>query len=204
MKRLSSGFTLIEVLVAMAITAFVALLSYNGLSAAINAAEAHQQQADDLANIQLPITVLERDIRHAVGRPIKDEYGDDIAALSGGELEDYQLILTRSGWQNPRGLPRGELQRVRYQLEGETLWRESWSVLDRVSEEESQRRTKLLEQVEVFSLRFLQRDTSSDSALGGEWQDSWDDPTALPIAIEINLELTDFGRVTRVFSLPQP
>jgi general secretion pathway protein J len=130
-----AGFTLIEVLLAMGITTFVALLAYSGLSASITAAESQQLQAQQIVDIQLPLTVLERDIRNAVARPIRDEYDDRVEALMGGAFNDYLLVLTRRGWDNPRELSRGELQRVRYQLLDDVLWRESWSVLDRVSEE---------------------------------------------------------------------
>ena len=40
-----AGFTLIEVLLAMGITTFVALLAYSGLNASITAAESQQLQA---------------------------------------------------------------------------------------------------------------------------------------------------------------
>lgn len=202
--RSALGFTLVEVMLAIAITAFVALLAYNGLSAAITAGERHQQQTQRLAAIQLPLTVMERDIRHAVSRPIRDEYSETRAAFSGGALNDYLLILTRRGWDNPRGLPRGELQRVRYVLENEELWRESWSVLDRMNEEDSQQRTLLLEQVLNVELAFLDTQSSGASAspLGGEWVDDWEVEDRLPRAVEIRLEIEGFGEIKRVFSIP--
>jgi len=93
-----AGFTLIEVLLAMGITTFVALLAYSGLSASITAAESQQLQAQQIVDIQLPLTVLERDIRNAVARPIRDEYDDRVEALVGGAFNDYLLVLTRRGW----------------------------------------------------------------------------------------------------------
>ncbi len=204
LRKASHGFTLIEVMLAISITAFVALLAYNGLSVSITAAEQHQQQAQRLADIQLPLTVLERDIRHAVKRSINDEYDETMAAISGGELNDSLLILTRRGWDNPRGLRRGELQRVRYVLENEELWRESWSVLDRMSEEGGQQRTLLIKQVLNVELAFLdtQSTGASSSPLGGEWIEQWDVKDRLPAAVDIKLEIEGFGEVRRVFSIP--
>ena len=152
-----AGFTLIEVLLAMGITTFVALLAYSGLSASITAAESQQLQAQQIVDIQLPLTVLERDIRNAVARPIRDEYDDRVEALVGGAFNDYLLVLTRRGWDNPRELSRGELQRVRYQLLDDVLWRESWSVLDRVSEEAGRQRTRLLQGVRAIEITSLTR-----------------------------------------------
>lgn len=201
----SRGFTLIEVLLAMAITAFVGVLAYSGLSTAITAADEHEQHANQIAAIQLPLTVIERDIRHAVSRAITDEYDEREAPMSGGELNDYPLILTRSGWDNPRELPRSQLQRVRYVFENNQLWRESWAILDRVSETDSQQRTLLLEDINEFQLAFLNAGSTnaSQSPLGGEWQDEWDNPDDLPLAIEIRLDIENFGEVKRVFSIPR-
>jgi len=202
-KRLA-GFTLIEVLLAMGITTFVALLAYSGLSASITAAESQQLQAQQIVDIQLPLTVLERDIRNAVARPIRDEYDDRVEALVGGAFNDYLLVLTRRGWDNPRELSRGELQRVRYQLLDDVLWRESWSVLDRVSEEAGQQRTRLLQGVSDIEIAFLDSASSgaSRSPLGGEWLDEWDMPQRLPAAIKIQFEVEGFGEVARVISIP--
>ena len=202
-KRLA-GFTLIEVLLAMGITTFVALLAYSGLSASITAAESQQLQAQQIVDIQLPLTVLERDIRNAVARPIRDEYDDRVEALVGGAFNDYLLVLTRRGWDNPRELSRGELQRVRYQLLDDVLWRESWSVLDRVSEEAGQQRTRLLQGVRDIEIAFLDSASSgaSRSPLGGEWLDEWDIPQRLPAAIKIQFEVEGFGEVARVISIP--
>jgi general secretion pathway protein J len=191
-------------MLAMVITAFIALLAYNGLSVSITAAERHEKIARRLAEIQLPLTIIERDIRHAVNRAIRDSYDDTLAAMSGGALNDYLLILTRSGWDNPRGLTRGGLQRVRYRLEDEKLWRESWSVLDRVNEEQGQQKTMLMSGVLSVELAFLDPQSAGarSSPIGGEWKEEWDVKDRLPIAVEILFELEGFGEVKRVYSIP--
>ncbi|MCR8923242.1 type II secretion system minor pseudopilin GspJ [Dasania sp. GY-MA-18] len=194
------GFTLIEVVLAIAITAFVAALGYSAISTAINTAEQHEQKAQELSDVQLALSVLERDIRNAVARPIIDEYGHEQAALSGGELAEYALQLTRRGWANPSEVRRGELQRVRYEYSDNTLWREHWLVLDRVDEDSSKQRVKLISGVELFELRFLKPDATTNNELGGEWQPNWDEQ-AMPAAVEINFELTRFGLVRRVFEI---
>ena len=199
-----NGFTLIEVLLAMVITSMIALLAYTGLSTAMTAAEGHEGQAQQIAAIQLPLTVIERDIRHAVSRPIRDEYDEEEAAFVGQNFNDYPLILTRSAWDNPRELARSDLQRVRYLLQNDELWRESWSVLDRLSETDGQQRTLLLKGVENLQLAFLKADpsTTRPSGIGGEWVDDWEEKEALPRAVEIKIELANFGELRRVYSIP--
>ena len=198
------GFTLIEVMLAMVITTFIATLAYSGLSTAITAAERHELQAQQIAAIQLPLTIIERDIRHIVNRGIVDEYGDEIAALAGGSFDDYPLLLTRMGWSNPRQLARGELQRVRYRLEDNQLWRESWPVLDRLNLEAGQQDSKLLAGVLRFELAFLDPTASGagQSLLGGQWSEQWQAKDRLPLALELLLEIEGFGEVRRVFAIP--
>lgn len=202
----SAGFTLIEVMLAMLITAFVAMLAYSALSTSIIAAEVHEEQAQQIADIQLPLTILERDIRNAIARPINNEYDEVEGALIGGALNDSPLMLTRRGWHNPRELPRGELQRVRYVLEDDELWRESWSVLDRKSEYQGRQRSLILTGVINLELAFLNAGSvnASSSPLGGEWVQNWDDVESLPLAVDIKFELENFGEVRRVISIVQP
>ena len=198
----SRGFTVIELVLAMAISAFVAILAINGINTAITAAERHGEQAQMIADIQLPLTVMERDIRYALNRSIRDEYGNLVMPMEGGGDNEYLLRLTRSGWDNPRGLRRGEIQRVRYLLEDETLWRESWSVLDRVAEEDGQRRTELMTGVVNFEIAFCddQAAAASTIPIGCEWVGDWGQPR-LPRAVEIKFEREGFGEVRRVYSL---
>lgn len=202
----SAGFTLIEVMLAMLITAFVAMLAYSALSTSIIAVEVQEEQAQQIADIQLPLTILERDIRNATARPINNEYDEVEGALIGGALNDSPLMLTRRGWHNPRELPRGELQRVRYVLEDDELWRESWSVLDRKSEYQGRQRSLILTGVINLELAFLNAGSvnASSSPLGGEWVQNWDDVESLPLAVDIKFELENFGEVRRVISIVQP
>ncbi|MGK0442201.1 MAG: general secretion pathway protein J [Pseudohongiellaceae bacterium] len=200
-KHPQAGFTLLEVILAMAITAIIALLGYNALSVAINTAEQHELKAAQLGEVQLALTVLERDCRNAVNRPITDEYGLEQKALLGGELAEYPLQLSRRGWDNPTEIRRGEIQRVRYEVIDNAIWREHWLVLDRQDEESSKQRVKLIDNVDRFELFFLKKLGSGGSAGNdAEWKKDWDQPY-LPLAIKIEIELTDFGVVRRVFEI---
>src|SRR5690606_38976471 len=95
-------FTLIELLLAMAVTALLAVLAYNGLSTALNSAERHRQVMQQLASLQTVLLWLERDLIQARWRPVDNAWGEEQPALAGGELQDFVLRLTRDGWDNPR------------------------------------------------------------------------------------------------------
>jgi general secretion pathway protein J len=200
------GFTLLELLVALAVFAIMATAAYSGLRSVLFTRAAVEEENRRLAAVQLAVFRLEQDIEQALPRGIRDEYGEPQPALRGGELLSDALVLTRAGWDNPLGQPRANLQRVAYRLREGRLWRLYWIVLDRGGAMEP-RETLLLDQVSEFRVRFLDQ---SDA-----WQNDWPppansvaddslppDPNALPRAVEITLTLEDWGAITRLLPLP--
>jgi general secretion pathway protein J len=208
-----SGFTLVEVLIAMAITAFVSVLSYQTLSTALAGIESARTESERLHEINRAFTVLSRDVRQMTNRPVRDEFGQMASAVSGGELARDPLRLTRSGWHNSTGAPRSTLQRVAYRLEEDKLLRLSYSVLDRTTAIEPTE-TVLIDGVEVFELRFL----PSVNALEVDrnqvidrrfWQENWvadvgftDKIIDPPAAIEVRVILSDWGELERLYVMP--
>lgn len=202
------GFTLIEVLLAMAITALVAVMAYAGLSAAINAASRHGEMVQRLGEIQTALSWIVRDLRQSVDRPITDARGDIRPAIIGGNDDNEELLeLTHSGWDNPRGQRRSALQRVHYRLDADgNLWRDNWLVLDRLDDEDHLQQIKLLSGVKSFKLQFLDGKSANakQEALGGEWIEQWPATKGdklLPLAVQFDLELEGFGIVHRVVGL---
>lgn len=208
------GFTLIEVLIALSITAFVAAVAYTSLSSAIAGVEVVRESAARSGDMNRAWMIISRDLRQFVDRPVRDEFGETEPALVGGPAARYLLSFTRSGWHNPNGLPRSHLQRVSYLVEEEALWRESWPVLDRAPDTPVQR-VKLLEGVENLEVAFLPSleevrlgpDRTSLDTRG--WSEHWVrdtvEPGAIlppPVALEITLELTDLGELRRIYALP--
>ncbi|MCH1601633.1 MAG: type II secretion system minor pseudopilin GspJ [Luminiphilus sp.] len=208
-----SGFTLVEVLIAMAITAFVSVLSYQTLSTALAGIESARTESERLHEINRAFTVLSRDVRQMTNRPVRDEFGQMASAVSGGELARDPLRLTRSGWHNSTGAPRSTLQRVAYRLEEDKLLRLSYPVLDRTTAIEPTE-TVLIDGVEVFELRFL----PSVNALEVDrnqvidrrfWQENWvadvgftDKIIDPPAAIEVRMILSDWGELERLYVMP--
>ena len=208
-----SGFTLVEVLMAMAITVFVSVLSYQTLSTALAGIESARIESERLHEINRAFTVLSRDVRQMTNRPVRDEFGQMASAVSGGELARDPLRLTRSGWHNSTGAPRSTLQRVAYRLEEDKLLRLSYPVLDRTTAIEPTE-TVLIDGVEVFELRFL----PSVNALEVDrnqvidrrfWQENWvadvgftDKIIDPPAAIEVRVILSDWGELERLYVMP--
>src|SRR4249919_3461842 len=83
------GFSLIELLVALAVFATMAALAYGGLdSVARTRAELGRQQ-DSFRDLMRGIGLIERDLHQAIARPVRGNYGEALPALIGssGHIE---------------------------------------------------------------------------------------------------------------------
>jgi general secretion pathway protein J len=78
-----AGFTLVEVLIAMAITALISVVAYTGLSSALSGAESLRGASERAYDINQTWALLSRDLRQVVNRPIVDEFGQVVPALLG-------------------------------------------------------------------------------------------------------------------------
>jgi general secretion pathway protein J len=196
------GFTLLELLVALAIFGLLAAMSYGGLQAVLEQQSYTEQAADRLSALQKMYLIMQRDIEQIVPRTVRDEYGDTQQPLVGGDA----LQLTRGGWRNPAGRQRSTLQRVGYAYDDEQLVRYTWSVLDRAQDSEPLQQP-LIEDVENMQLRYLDGND--------EWQEQWPDAVAdidadpadtlpaLPKAVEVTIEHNTFGTLVWLFQLPR-
>ena len=193
-----SGFTLIEVVVALGVFAIVGTMAFSGLNAILKWQSNIEARSNQIKAIQLTLKYLERDINRAISRSVRDQYGDTQPAFS----SDGEKIMsfTYSGWRNPAGLLRSNLQRVAYELNEQELKRYSWNRLDGAINEDA-RDVILLDEVEDFKLEFLNQASS--------WVERWpplnSDPTAvaLPRAVSVSFNVEPLGEITRILTVPQ-
>ena len=218
-QRISvQGFTLLELLISLVIFSLIAAMAYGALNNILIARSQTEAKVQKLYQLQMALTLMERDVEQAVDRPARDGYGDEKPALVGNEYGDYLLEFTRTGWLNPLNSPRSHLLRIAYTLKEEKLIRTLWYVLDRAQDSEHYD-TVILEGVKSLEIRYL--DAS------GEWQRSWPPqnlsgtiqppaqqqgqpqgvtPAAQkppqPGGIVVELETKGFGKVERWFHVP--
>ncbi len=216
-RTLSRGFTLVELLLAMSISVIVAVIAYAGIATAIDASGAMQSQVQQLNDMQRTFDIMTEDLIQVRSRAITNGFGSNEPALHGGAFGNVLLETTRGGLANPLALPRSELQRVRYVLEDNKLWRQTWPVLDRTDENAPPQSALLLEGVEDVSFVFLAATAGGSAspdlyALGsnsGYWENDWnsmqialDEVAPLPVAIKVLMTIESFGAVEKVFELP--
>ena len=195
------GFTLLEVLVAIAIFAFVGVMALSGYTQLQKQSEYQQTRLERVREVQRAVQTIAQDLTQIEPRAIREPIGDQhVPALLAGESVEYKLEFTRAGWTNTAGLPRPTLQRVAYRLDQDGLWRDHWRVLDRTQASEPVR-VRLLSNVRAVTFRFL--------SPSREWIDRWPQPggnpaeqeRARPAAVEVTLELEDWGLIKRVIEV---
>ncbi len=210
------GFTLVELLVAILITAIMFAIGYGAVDQALRGRVEVKEQSQRLLAVQRAVRLLETDLELLQPRPVRNAIGDNYQAalvarngtgVSGGGIDAGNslqiqaaalLTLTRTGWSNPTAVPRSELQRVSYLIEDGKLVRYHLSVLDAAGALPMTRR-ELVDQVESLSFRYMDA--------GHGWHDEWQTNASgtnvrlmrvRPVAVEFTLKLKDWGTLVRI------
>jgi general secretion pathway protein J len=215
--------------VALFITAIIFAVGYGGIDQALRNHEQLKEHQARLSEVQNAVRVMVQDFSELAARPIRDQLGqswlasittqtggasssggasaaaaapdaddDDDAEPSGDDGNPDLVAFTRGGWANPAGVQRPTLERVSYRFADGTVRRMHWMVLDGTESSLPVRRD-LLTHVKSIAFRFM-----NDQR---EWVTQWpalgsNSLRARPFAIEITLELEDWGHIVRVIEVP--
>lgn len=210
----AKGFTLIELVVALAIFAVMATLMYSFLDGVLKAKEGQTRAGDELARLQKALILMQRDVEQAIDRPVRDTFGDSQAPVIVSNGQGFEL--TRLGWSMPpfTRSQRSEVQRVRYEYTDNEIVRTHWVTPD-ITGDESDRNpvvTPIMTDIETFEVRVAQVNPDSGEV---SWQTDWPsqqaqgfDPQGNPIAgpalpsmLEMSIEHKRFGALRRVFRI---
>ncbi|WP_339767699.1 type II secretion system minor pseudopilin GspJ [uncultured Paraglaciecola sp.] len=196
------GFTLLEILIAMAIFTLIGIASTGVLTSVIDSDKLSNERFGKLQTLQRAMLTLERDVLQAVERPVRVEGEASERVMYGGdgvlESDHDGLAFVHGGWYNPQlRLPRSTLQGVGYRVQERQLQRLYGNYVDNVIGYEPKVKV-LLENIDDFKVYFIsaQEDEEGDSA----WQEDYSD-TVLPKAVAIEFTSQDFGFIRREFLL---
>ncbi|MBT1446086.1 type II secretion system minor pseudopilin GspJ [Shewanella sp. JM162201] len=192
------GFTLIEMLLAIAIFALLGLAANTVLGTVLKNDEVTKDFSNRLRYLQQGFGAIERDLGQMVARtPRLLEGGRGTTVLQTGadilDSESEALVFYRIGWLNPDGkLPRGSVQSVAYVVQEGKL--ERWYYPYPEPEFGAEPiKDVLFDKVLAVEYAFY---------VGDKWEKKIE-ATALPSAIAMEIELEGFGKIQRKFLLPK-
>jgi general secretion pathway protein J len=213
MRRTSftRGFTIIEVMIAIFISAIMFAIGYGAINQALADREVLNASQQRVTDIQRGMRVVAQDFAQIVMRPARDTQGAGrlMPAVLATGSDDRLITFTRAGWSNPAGIQRPAEQRVQYRFVEGSLVREHWLAVDPALNAEPRQRI-LLTKITSVEVRFLD---PSSRGWGTEWPvaapsgpvSSLNVSQALgtrPLAIELTIVFEDWGRVQRIFEIP--
>ncbi len=186
------GFTLLELLIASAIAALLAVMSYVAVDQVIHLKEDVDARTRQETAIQRALWKLSTDLYQMAPRPVRDEYGQWRPALQWDGLAlRFTRLVTGPVPEGASGV-----MRVVYRLEDGQLVRRSWSHADRLPDTPAQRLI-LLKGVRDWTVQLVDRNRMPQLDWPPLTPQGMLDLTALPRAVAIKLTLTDGREITR-------
>ncbi|MFA0357264.1 type II secretion system minor pseudopilin GspJ [Vibrio breoganii] len=191
----AKGFTLIEVLVAIAVFASLSMAAYQVVFQTQLSNQQSQEKLGRLQQLQATLVYLDSDFRQIAIRRFRNdgqEAGESLIYWQDNLLDSDEkgVLFTRLGWINPQQqFPRGEVTKVGYRIRDHKLERVWWRYPDTPVGQQGIV-TPLLDKVEEFDIRFYN---------GESWLEGWEDNGSLPKAVAVHLTLEDYGKLERIY-----
>lgn len=190
-----SGFTLLEILIALIIFAIIGVVAAMSLHDMLNAHKKIDMQENRLSQLAITMVMMRRDIAEIINRPVFDVLGHRQAAVTTNQLQGG-LVFTRTGIVNPLQLSqRSTMQRVGYVLQDNKLYRFTWPRLDMPPRGRPMKK-QLLAGVSTLQWQFV--------SLAGKTANVWPIGaiSTLPKAILMVMRVKGFGVIQGVFPVP--
>lgn len=194
------AFTLIEVLIALVVFAILATITSSAMYYAFTTRTRVTEQAERLMDLQLAISLIERDISQIANRPVR---GDSMQLFPAFVGKAAYVELTRGGMSNPGATEkRSTMKRVAILCENGQLIRRSWAVLDAPLRANFENKV-LLNHISACHFSYL----NDHLQLLNEWRANTlpNKPNSLmfPKAVQLSLTLSDWGKGSFLFILPE-
>lgn len=174
------GFTLLEIMIALTIFAVISTLAWQILDGAMRTSNATDTAATKLNQLQRAYNLLERDFFQLQARAPRNE--PDVFRQDETAIE----LTTLSGISGEV-----KLERVRWRLEDNRLWRDVWPVIDSPANVKPEA-VPILSDVSKMTWRFW-RDG---------WQETWSESTHQPDGVELTLTMADGETWRWIFMTP--
>lgn len=229
MARYQKGFTLLEVLIAVTITAMIGVGASQLLSGVASTKNTTEDRSQYLTYLQRMDTFLRKDLWQLTGRKTRDVYGQLAPAITSNN--DYLIEFTHSGIATDliEEIKTSNMQRTAYAVrshshdfckdamkpidsDGSCFVRLFWPVLDLTGESEALVQILLDDIIEAeahFRGQIIDPNDPNNSQRSDEWQDSWPSPfmtdgmIADLVQIRLTFELDKLGKIERIYEVPR-
>jgi general secretion pathway protein J len=193
------GYTLIEILIALAVFAILATVTASSMYYAFDTRARVTEQADRLNALQLSLILMERDSQQMVVRSIR---GKDMQFRASFIGQPKYVEFTRSGFANPNSIEkRSILKRVAFLCQKSNLIRRTWTSLDAADRNAYQDKI-LFTKLADCNFSYLNQSLQTLA----EWRTNALQPNQkaepLPKAIQMNLTLNQMGNINYLFVIP--
>lgn len=188
-----SGFTLVEMLVALSLFAAIAAMGVGLLRSSIDTQDAVQDRLKAMGGVNRLRALMANDLAQALPRPTRGPAGESVPAFVGSSTG---FAFVHGGAGTVPGGPRPAVERVIYALHGDEWRRAAQPMLDGSAPGEGDR---LVGAVAAVAVRYRGAD--------GAWSENWssDPGDRLPRAVEMRLTRNGREPLTMLFlTAPTP
>lgn len=194
------GFTLLEILVALAMFAILATLTSSIMYYAFNTRARVTEQAQRLVTLQLALTLIQRDTEQVINRPVR---GNDRQLFPAFIGQASYFELTRGGLVNPdNSAKQSTLKRVAILCRNQKLIRRTWLALDTVNRSQFEDKV-LIGPIQKCQFEYLDQNLQ----ILQEWRENAvqqnQKPEPFPKAIKLSFSIKEWGDFSQLFILPQ-
>jgi general secretion pathway protein J len=186
------GYTLIEVIIALAIFAILGTLSVGLLSRAFDTKARLANQIQPVNEVQLAASRITQDSAQIVARPVREQ---DMQKRPAFIANTSGIEFTRGGFVALDNSPsESTLRRVALNCEGSELIRNTWSKLDGFDASPPQKQVLL---------SHLKQCYFSFASSNQTWSDAWhEEKSSLPTAFKLHLNFENLGDIALIFNIP--
>lgn len=193
-EALQSGVTLLELLVAIFIFSLISSLAFAGLYQIRQAHDSIHTTMQRVNEIRVALAVMEQDLHYATPRMIRGLTDNVEPAFQGSSaLTQTQMEWSRSSPDSTPSPQTAGLKRVHYYVRDKILYRAVWTHLDRTPDAQAVEHA-LLSQVDQWRLIFH----GPLNQVFELWPPLPNNPHLIPNAVDIELQLADFGTLRRL------
>jgi len=193
MQFRQNGFTLIEMVIAVAIFAVIASIVFPGLLQFLEMRERIEEKHKELISLQKTFLFMGNDLRYAANRLSKDEYGElgkTTLSLNDDSIMEFVALypdIHLDGLSVPR--------RLRWEIEDQQLRRVQYPVMDPDSDTRVIAQN-LLSGVEDYEIEVSFVEDGRDNT-----DDKWEEQSRLPDLVKFSIQMVDGTEYHRSFTM---